>query len=76
LYQEDDELFAAESADQVVGLKDADNTGGHRAEHVVTDKVAIGVVDGLEVVEIEDGETEGGFSGEQSGGAVEGVLAV
>lgn len=51
---QDDELVAPETGDRVVRSDDRLEAGRHLDEHLVAGGVARGVVDGLEVVEVEE----------------------
>ncbi len=63
--QQDDELLAAEPAGQVVGPQLAAQAVGHGPERLVSDQVAVGVVDRLEVVDVDQGQGQrrGGTDG-------------
>ena len=56
-----DELLAAGAGDHVGVADDAHQQAGDAHEHLVAGVVAVLVVDALEVVEVEDGEAEGGL---------------
>ena len=51
---EHDEFVAAETGDIVLGAEDRPQTIGHRAEQAVAGRVAEGVVDLLELIEIDE----------------------
>ena len=57
--QEGDELLAAEASEDVAGTGRPKHHAGNGTKDLVADEVSIGVVDALEVVQIEDGNAEG-----------------
>ena len=57
--EDDDELLTAVAADAVVTAELAAETVGHRDEDLVSDEVAVGVVDRFEVVEVAEQEGDG-----------------
>lgn len=60
--ESDDEFFAAEAADQILRPQFGVQAFRDGVQHLVTDQVTVGVVDGLEVIEVED-EHAGGLAG-------------
>src|SRR5450756_2428452 len=55
---EHEELLAPEAPEAIVGPHDAENASHHLAERRITGGVAVGVVDELEVVDVEHPEAE------------------
>ena len=64
--EQDDEFVAGQACGVSVGGDGSAEPGGHDGEQVVTDGVAVGVVDGFEVVEVEQDE-DGGCAGGEPG---------
>ena len=58
-WQESDEFLAAQAADNVGGAERLARDLGEELQHCITGRVSASVVDGLEVVEVEDEHADG-----------------
>jgi hypothetical protein len=57
--QNGEKFFAAVASDTVIGAASAGETKGELADDLIADGVAVGIVDGFEVIDIEDHDTDG-----------------
>ena len=56
--QRDEELFATIATDEVAGAQAALEQPGQRTDHLIAHRVAVGVVDGLEVVDVDQQQAQ------------------